>query len=82
MGISGQNTRFVTTIITTTKNRNSILANPLSVILCISPYRRLRIHVITILAPTGSTTVQTGLPVLSVSPFLGDEALEGEVTRK
>lgn len=58
------------------------LADPLSVIFYVSPYRRLRIHVIKILAPTGSTTAQTGLPALSVSPFLGDEALEGEVTGK
>lgn len=83
--ISGQNTSFVATITTTTEKKKFatvFLADPLSVIFYVSPYRRLRIHVIKILAPTGSTTAQTGLPALSVSPFLGDEALEGEVTGK
>lgn len=45
--------------------------------------RHLVIQLIQILAQTESKTAQKGLPVLSVSClFLGDEALEGEVTRQ
>lgn len=51
--------------------------------ICTSLYRHLVIHLIKILAQTESKTAQKGLPVLTVSClFLGDEALEGEVTRQ